>query len=328
MDSNDTPPHPLSPLSIAEAELARDLIKAHHRGTLLHFRLIELQEPPKAQLVPFLELEHAGKLTATTERPDRLAQVHYNHVEPGTEPSGGSGKAVYVEALVNLETKALARLITVGSEFLVSLCTWEFDHFLSVCTSSPLFQNRIAQFQLPPGFEIVVEPWPYGGLDAADPRGRRFFQGLVFAVDKSTGNPDSNFYAFPLPIIPVMDYARREIVRIDELPTGGGEDPLVVDTPVVGPVVDHCRPAEYVPELIPGGTRTDLKPLSVVQPEGPSFAVSDGNLVEWQKWRFRVGFNGREGAVIHDIHYGGRSVLYRLAMSEMVRNTVPLNLPP
>ena len=29
--------------------------------------------------------------------------------------------------------------------------------------------------------------------------------------------------------------------------------------------------------------RTDLKPISITQPEGPSFTV-DGNLVEWQKW--------------------------------------------
>ena len=29
-------------------------------------------------------------------------------------------------------------------------------------------------------------------------------------------------------------------------------------------------------------------------------------------------FNPREGAVLHDIHYDGRSVLYRLSISEMV----------
>jgi primary-amine oxidase len=223
--------------------------------------------------------------------------------------------------------KEIVRRTTVDSQFLVSLCPWEFDHFLDVCMASPMFQERIKQFVLPPGFEVVVEPWPYGGLEKDDPRGRRFFQGLVFAVDKSTGNPDSNFYAFPLPIIPVMDYHLRQIIRIDELPTGGGMDPLVVEKPATGPVIDHCRSAEYVPELVSGGTRQDLKPLSVVQPEGPSFSVSDDNLVQWQKWRFRVSFNSREGAVIHDIHYEGRSILYRLAMSEMVRfgpNHAPL----
>lgn len=328
MASDNVSPHPLSPLAFAEVELARDLIKADHAGSLLHFRLIDLQEPAKAELVAFLELEHAGKLASTTTRPARLAQVHYNLVEPGAASSGG-GKAVYMEALVDVRRREIVRRETVGSEFLVSLCTWEFEHFLEVCMASPMFQERIKQFVLPPGFEVVVEPWPYGGLEKDDPRGRRFFQGLVFAMDKSIGNPDSNFYAFPLPIIPVMDYELRQIIRIEELPTGGGADPVVADKAAAGPAInrmDHFRPAEYVPELVPGGMRQDLKPLSVVQPEGPSFAVSDDNLVQWQKWRFRVSFNSREGAVIHDIHYGGRSVLYRLAMSEMVSSALHLIL--
>lgn len=150
---------------------------------------------------------------------------------------------------------------------------------------------------------------------------RRFFQGLIFARDTRSGNPDSNYYAYPLPIIPVMDFEKRELIRIDELATGGGNDPLTPAKPASGGVIDHCKPAEYVPELLPGGLRQDLKPLGVVQPQGPSFVVTDESLIEWQKWRFRVSFNPREGAVIHDVRYDGRSILYRLAVSEMVRKT-------
>ena len=46
--------------------------------------------------------------------------------------------------------------------------------------------------------------------------------------------------------------------------------------------------------------RAGLKPLNVVQPEGPSFSV-DGNEVAWQKWSFRVSFNYREGLVLHNV---------------------------
>ena len=173
----------------------------------------------------------------------------------------------------------------------------------------------MAEFSLPNGFEVVVEPWPYGGLDPTE-ENRRYFQGLCFAQDKNTRNEDSNFYAYPLPLIPVMDAVTNEIVRIDRLATGGKGDGLSGKTHSAN-IVDHCRPAEYVPELLPGGVRKDLKPLDVLQPEGPSFQVN-GGLVEWQKWRFRVGFNPREGATLHDIHYDGRSVMYRLAISEMV----------
>ena len=129
---------------------------------------------------------------------------------------------------------------------------------------------------------------------------------------------DTNFYPYPLPIIPIMDWASKEIIRIDELATGGSNDPLNSKTHVEG-VLDHCASGEYVPELLSGGTRKDLKPLNVTQPDGPSFTVNDGQLIEWQRWRFRVSFNPREGAVIHDVNYDGRSILYRLSFSEMVR---------
>lgn len=129
---------------------------------------------------------------------------------------------------------------------------------------------------------------------------------------------DTNFYPFPLPIIPVMDWANKEIIRIDELATGGKDDPLQSKTHSEG-VLDHCASGEYVPELLEGSLRQDLKALNVMQPDGPSFTVQDEQLIEWQKWRFRVSFNPREGAVIHDVNYDGRSILYRLSFSEMVR---------
>ena len=49
--------------------------------------------------------------------------------------------------------------------------------------------------------------------------------------------------------------------------------------------------------------RTGLKPLNILQPEGPSFQVQ-GNHVRWQKWDFRVSFNYREGLVFHNVGYG------------------------
>lgn len=121
-----------------------------------------------------------------------------------------------------------------------------------------------------------------------------------------------------------MDTYKKEIVRIDRLATGGTEDGLGYGSSTTKKILEHCKPAEYVPELLDIPLRTDIKPLNVVQPEGPSFKVSDESLVEWQKWRFRIGFNPRECAVIHDVKYDGRDVLYRLSLSEM---TVPYGDP-
>ena len=70
-----------------------------------------------------------------------------------------------------------------------------------------------------------------------------------------------------------------------------------------------------------GPLRTDLKPLEIMQPEGPSFTV-DGNLVQWQKWSLRVASTRYEGLVLHTVGYedGGRTrpVLHRASISEMV----------
>jgi primary-amine oxidase len=116
-----------------------------------------------------------------------------------------------------------------------------------------------------------------------------------------------------------MDAHKREIIRIDRLATGGKGDGLTAKTHAPR-VLDHCQSAEYVPEMVAGGVRKDVKPINITQPEGPSFTVTDESLVEWQKWRFRVSFNPREGAVLHDVTYDGRSILYRMSISEM---TVP-----
>lgn len=189
--------------------------------------------------------------------------------------------------------------------------------------ASPLFKEAISKFNLPEGFVIEIDPWPYGALEPGESF-PRYMHGLCFAKDSRHQNPDTNHYPYPLPIIPVMDVHKEEVVRIEKLATGGTEDGLAYDTHSSN-VIDHCIPGEYVPELMKDvKMRTDIKPLNIIQPEGPSFRVSNDSLIEWQKWRFRVGFNPREGATIHDVHYDGRSVFYRLSLSEM---TVPYGDP-
>lgn len=50
----------------------------------------------------------------------------------------------------------------------------------------------------------------------------------------------------------------------------------------------------YDPKFLPDGfMRTDLKPLLVVQPEGPSFTV-EGNEIHWQLWTFRIRYKRLE----------------------------------
>ncbi|KAH8817084.1 copper amine oxidase-like protein [Xylogone sp. PMI_703] len=307
-------PHPLEQLRVDEAARARDIVirsRNNGRKVVLDFRQIALEEPAKAELQKFLEVEHTSGISASTPRPARLARVYYDVI--------GSDKIpVYYESVVDVNAGEELNCEAISSTYHAALTLHEFDDLVEAVWASPLFKSALAEFTLPEGFEVVIEPWPYGGPDP-DEETRRYFQGLCFAQDTRSGNPDSNFYGYPLPLVPVMDAHTKEIVRIDRLATGGEEDGLSKET-TSKDVIGHCQPAEYIPELLPGGVRKDLKPLNVIQPEGPSFTVTDESLVEWQKWRFRVGFNYREGATIHDVWYDGRSVMYRLSVSEM---TVP-----
>ncbi|KXJ90345.1 copper amine oxidase [Microdochium bolleyi] len=307
--------HPLVPLSIAETNVARDVVTAAHPGSVFHFRVTYLQEPPKAELTKFLALEHAGRLgeIKPEQWPKRVARVHYDVLNPGSK------KPKSIEVLVDLAARRIASTEDVRADAQPAFTLHELEDVPAICAASKLFNDRVAKFNLPEGFEIVVEPWPYGGLDPADERGRRFMQALIFATKSNAKGPDANFYSYPMPIIPIVDAVTREVIKIHELTTSGDGEPLTLPLGQLAEhILDFQKPSEYDPELLQ--SRTDLKELNVIQPEGVSYSVKDDSLIEWQKWRFRVTFNPREGAVIHDVHFDNRSVLYRLAFSDM---TVP-----
>ena len=123
---------------------------------------------------------------------------------------------------------------------------------------------------------------------------------------------DSNHYAIPLPISPVIDTETMKVIRVDLLPTGADNT-----IKPAGKYKVH-GPNEYIPEA--QKLRTDLKSLNVVQPDGASFQIREegtSKIVSWQKWNFRVGFNQREGMVLYDVRYDNRSLFYRLSLSDM-----------
>ena len=87
------------------------------------------------------------------------------------------------------------------------------------------------------------------------------------------------------------------------------------------------RRFEYLPETSGIRPRDDLKPLHIIQPEGPSFKIN-GHELEWQKWKMHVAFSGREGIAISTVTYNDngnvRPLFYRLSLVEMV---VPYGAP-
>ena len=148
---------------------------------------------------------------------------------------------------------------------------------------------------------VMVDPWPAGNYGVAEEEGMR----LSFARSWLKTGPNDNGYARPIEgVIAVVDLNEMRVIRVDD----HGVVPM--------PPNDGNYAAEFVQEF-----RTDLKPLEVVQPEGPSFSV-DGNLVSWQKWSFRVGYTRREGLVLHQVSYEDqgrtRPVINRASLAELV----------
>jgi primary-amine oxidase len=92
---------------------------------------------------------------------------------------------------------------------------------------------------------------------------------------------------------------------------------------VVETAVSHVpqESGDYTDPTVRGPERTTLKPIRITQPEGVSFRL-DANVLRWQNWQVRVGFNGREGLTLHQLSFQDgdrlRPIMYRGSISEMV----------
>ncbi|KAH7550515.1 hypothetical protein JRO89_XS13G0206100 [Xanthoceras sorbifolium] len=156
---------------------------------------------------------------------------------------------------------------------------------------------------------VMVDAWCVGYYSEADAPCRRLAKPLIFCRTESDC-PMENGYARPVEgIYIVVDMQNMVVIEC--------EDRKLVPLPPADPLRNYTRG-----ETRGGVDRSDVKPLKIVQPEGPSFRVN-GYFVQWQKWNFRIGFTPREGLVIHSIAYidgsrGRRSVGHRLSFVEMV----------
>ena len=141
----------------------------------------------------------------------------------------------------------------------------------------------------------------------------RMYQCFLYMRDPANAQEvDSCHYAFPLPISPIISTESMKVIKVQILPTGADATAKPVEKYVPRPSNEYL--SEYQ------NLRTDLKPLQVIQPEGASFTVTEqgtSTILEWQKWSMRVGFNQREGMVLYDVRYDGRTLFYRLSLSDM-----------
>src|SRR5690606_24301920 len=149
---------------------------------------------------------------------------------------------------------------------------------------------------------VQVDPFSSGFFDKPFERGAR----IVRAVSYYRSHIQDNGYAHPIEgVVAVVDLIASKVVDLVD------EDPIV-------PIPRKKRNRGAHENAHP---RQGIKPLNIEQPEGPSFRV-DGWQVEWQKWRFRIGFTPREGLVLHQLAYDDdgrrRPIIHRASVTEMI----------
>ncbi len=176
-----------------------------------------------------------------------------------------------------------------------------FEEFMAcedVVRSDPEWQAAMRLRGVEDFSLAMIDPWASSYTGPADDPGRRR---IARPLTWLRAAPGEHGYARPIEgLVCVVDLDLMEVVE-------------VIDH---GVVAIPEQPGNYVPELTGLAPRADVKPIEIVQPEGASFTVDDHH-VAWQKWTVDVGFNAREGLVLHRVAYDGRSIIHRASLSEM-----------
>jgi primary-amine oxidase len=278
--------HPLDPLTAAEfGQVAAVLRRERGVGPGWRFASVELVEPAKDAL---RAIEEGGAGAAARRA---AMAICWNTAD---------GQAY--RAVVSLADGVIVTWEHLpGQQPNVTVDEWhECDEMLR---DHPALVAALARRGVTDLSRVLTDVWAYPtSLVPERYRGLRAGWSDVWYRGSDLGNP----YAHHLTgLHPVVDLNRMELLELEDAPPDGAR-----------PQVQ----GEYLPALLPAPLR-EVKPLHVSQPEGVSFTL-DGHLLSWQNWRLRLGFNYREGLVLHTVGYADsgrvRPVAHRLSFAEMV----------
>ncbi|KAI3933705.1 hypothetical protein MKW92_052571 [Papaver armeniacum] len=316
--------HPLDPLSAAEIAVAVGTVRAAgatpEERDSMRFIEVVLVEPDKSIIAladayffppfqPSLLPKSKGGAFVPSKLPARQARlVVYNkrsnetsiwiveltQVHAATRGGPNRGKVISSQVIPDVQPPMDAV---------------EYAECEAVVKDFPPFQEAMRKRGILDMDLFMVDPWCVGYYSDKDAPSRRLAKPLIFCRTESDC-PMENGYARPVEGIYVLvDMQNMVVIEF--------EDRKLVPLPPVDPL------RNYTAGQTRGGVdRSDVKPLQIIQPEGPSFRVN-GQFVEWQKWNFRVGFTPKEGLVIYSVAYtdgsgGRRPIAHRLSFVEMV----------
>jgi len=283
MDEGTVVTHPLDPLTAEEIRKAAAIVRRDRGvGDGWRFASIELKEPGKADL-PGLE---SGRLT----RREVLVVCWHR----------GDGQAYRAVVSLTGDTVTAWQHLP-GQQPNMTVDEWhECDEMLR---AHPDVIAALGRRGITDMSRVLADMWAYGAALVPERyAGRRIGWCDVWHRGSERGNP----YAYHVTgLHPVVDLNTMELLELED-GYEGGADPDVM--------------GEYLPDLLPMRLR-EVAPLSVTQPDGVGFTL-DGTLLSWQNWRLRLGFNHREGLVLHQVAFNDgdrlRPVAHRLSFAEMV----------
>ncbi|MCI3921002.1 primary-amine oxidase [Paenibacillus sp. TRM 82003] len=273
--------HPLEPLTESEITEAVRLVREGGAGAGVRFVSVALHEPEKSVVLGF-------------------------------DGNGAFEREAAVVLLDNADGKCYEAIVSISQGKVVSwthvpgvqpnIMLDEFEECEAAVKASPAFREALAKRGIDDVDLVMVDPWSAGHFGRDEESTVRLSRTLSWVRADATDNG----YAYPLEgIIAVVDLNKMEVIRV--------EDYGVVPLPP--------KDGNYAANRIGLPLRTDVKPIEITQPEGPSFTF-EGHEVSWQKWNFRFSFNPREGLVLHTVSYVDegrkRPILYRASLSEMV----------
>jgi len=251
----------------------------------------EAGELPEGALFAHIVLHEPAKDVLAAWSPgDPVPRVLRALVIPGPE-------LTMAELLVDVVARSIVRR-TVIEGMRPALSMHESMMAIFACIENAEYVAALAKRGIEDLDTLQIDPWPAGSFGYAVEDGRR-----IARCESATDNG----YARPVEgLIVHVDLGRAEVLE-------------VIDHGVAPLPERHAR---YDVDSV-GPLRTDLRPIAITQSDGPSFTVA-GNLVEWQKWSVRLGFDPYEGLVLHQLGYRDdetgriRPIAHRASISEMV----------
>ena len=274
--------HPLEPLTAAEVQQAIALLKQQGKWTpTTRVVSVSLKEPAK-------ELVHG--FTGAEKVPRAAFAVLLDN-----------GANACYEAAISLTTNALQSWKQIPGVQPTMTIDEQVECEQAVLASAEFQAAMKKQYGVTDMSLVMVDIWSAGNYGQPEESNRRLARPLCFLRT----DPTDNGYVRPIEgLRPVVDLNTMQVIRVEEY----GHWPLPPGE------------ANYAADRVKN-QRTDIKPLEITQPDGPSFEVG-GYQVRWQNWSFVIGFNAREGLTLHHLRYRDgqkdRSILYRASLTEMV----------